>query len=105
MPLLLAVLAHVLPRAALVAWYVSGDALSRAFHTEVFPLLGLGVAPCSTLAYALGPGRGQGDRGGFAVLFLLAIAADVATWIGSEVLRHRPRPPHSPGHGDPTDAA
>ncbi len=57
---LVAILALFSPRLALIALWLFGDLLSRAFDSWWIPLLGFFLLPWTTLAYAvmwtLGPG-------------------------------------------------
>lgn len=52
MPCLVALLALISPRLALVAVFLFSNLLSRAFESWVLPLLGFFLLPWTTLAYA-----------------------------------------------------
>jgi hypothetical protein len=50
---LVALLALISPRLALIALWLFGDLLSRAFDSWLVPLLGFFLLPWTTLAYAV----------------------------------------------------
>jgi hypothetical protein len=49
---LVALFALISPRLALIALWIFGDLLSRAFSSWLLPLIGFFVAPWTTLTYA-----------------------------------------------------
>jgi hypothetical protein len=79
---LLALLALLSPRLALVALWLFGDLLSRAFDSWVVPLLGFFLLPWTTLAYAVmwSSGRGVNDFEWF--LVIVAFLADIGAYGG-----------------------
>jgi hypothetical protein len=79
-PCLLALLALISPRVALVALWLFGNLLSRAFDSWFIPLVGFFVLPWTTLAYAVmwSSNRGVNDFEWF--LVILAFLADLASY-------------------------
>ena len=53
MPCLAVALALISPRLALVAMWLFGDVLGRAFDSRLLPLIGFFILPWTTLAYAV----------------------------------------------------
>jgi hypothetical protein len=77
---LLALLALFSPRLALVALWLFGDLLGRAFESWLVPLIGFFVLPWTTLAYAVmwSSDRGVNDFEWF--LVVVAFLVDVGAW-------------------------
>jgi hypothetical protein len=86
---LLALLALVSPRLALLALWLFSDVLGRAFDSWVVPVLGFFLLPWTTLAYAAFWDWGAGHRvTGFEWFFVvLAFAADLASYFEGRRLR------------------
>jgi hypothetical protein len=81
MPCLLALLALISPRLALLAVWIFTDLLGRAFDTWILPVLGFFLLPWTTLAYVAfwdwGAGR---EVTGFEWFFVvLAFVVDLAS--------------------------
>jgi hypothetical protein len=81
MPCLIALLALISPRLALIAVWLLTDLLGRAFDGWVLPVLGWILLPWTTLAYAAfwdwGPGTGVE---GFEIFFvILAFVVDLSS--------------------------
>lgn len=73
--LVLAVLA--IPRTIMVVLWLTGDYLSTAFGTWVWPLLGFFFLPTTTLAYAVAQNRYDGVRGIGLLLVVLGALVDL----------------------------
>jgi CDP-diglyceride synthetase len=87
---LLALLALLSPRLALVALWVFGDLLSRAFDSWLVPLLGFFLLPWTTLAYAVMWSSGNRVHGFEWFLVILAFGADIGAYDrGRRVRRNR----------------
>jgi hypothetical protein len=82
-------LAFFSPRLALVALWLFGNLLSRAFESRVIPLLGFFLLPWTTLAYAAFWDWGPGHRVSGAEWFfvILAFLADLGSY--AEARRRR----------------
>jgi hypothetical protein len=82
-PCLLALLALISPRLALVALFLFSDMLDRAYEGWLLPLAGFFLLPWTTFAYAV-----MWDIGGRGVdglewfLVALAFLADLASYAG-----------------------
>jgi hypothetical protein len=89
MPCLLALLALVSPRLAIVALWIFSDVLSRAFSSWVIPFFGFFLLPWTTLAYAAfwdwGPGHHVAGFEWF--LVILAFVIDVSSYAGGRAAR------------------
>jgi hypothetical protein len=85
MPCLVALLALISPRLALIAVWLFTDLLSRAFDSWVLPVLGFFLLPWTTLTYAAFWDWGPGLRvEGFEwFLVVLAFVVDLASFAGS----------------------
>jgi CDP-diglyceride synthetase len=79
---LLALLALFSPRLALVALWLFGDLLSRAFDSWLVPLLGFFLLPWTTLAYAAMWSSGDRVNGFEWFLVILAFGADIGAYGG-----------------------
>lgn len=85
MPCLLALLALISPRLAILAVWLFTDLLSRAFDSWILPVLGFFLLPWTTLAYAAFWDWGPGLRvEGFEwVAIGLAVVLDVGALSGA----------------------
>jgi hypothetical protein len=85
---LVALLALISPRLALIALWLFSDLVSAAFQSWLIPLIGFFVLPWTTLAYAgmwaLGP---TGVSGVEWFLVILAFVVDLGSYLGG----HRAR--------------
>jgi hypothetical protein len=78
---LVALLALISPRLALVAVWLGTDILHRAFDGVLLPLLGFFLLPWTTLAYALLWDYGTNEVAGFEIaIVVLAFVADLASF-------------------------
>ena len=68
------------PRFAIIAMWLFGDRVDAAFGSAFWPLLGLLVAPWTTLMYLLAWSPGGGVSGGERVIVGLGVVLDVATY-------------------------
>jgi hypothetical protein len=87
---LLALVALISARLALVLLWLFSDVLSRAFDSWIVPFLGFFLLPWTTLAYAAfwdwGPGR---EVTGFEWFFVvLAFLIDLSSWAGGRRARY-----------------
>jgi hypothetical protein len=88
MPCLIALLALLSPRFALVAVWLFSDMLSRAFDSWLLPLIGFFLLPWTTLAYAVMWDTGTRDVNGFEwFIVALAFLADLASYAGGRSYR------------------
>jgi hypothetical protein len=88
MPCLIALLALLSPRLALVAVWLFSDILSRAFDSWLLPLIGFFLLPWTTLAYAVMWDTGTRDVNGFEwFIVVLAFLADLASYVGGRSYR------------------
>ena len=83
MPCLIALLALISPRLALVFVAIFSDMLSRAYDSWLLPLIGFFLLPWTTLAYAVMWDPGTRDVNGFEwFIVILAFVADIASYAG-----------------------
>jgi len=76
-------LALISPRLALIALWLFGDLLSRAFEGWVLPLLGFFLLPWTTLAYAGMWANGRDAVTGFEwFIVVLAFLVDAGAFAG-----------------------
>jgi hypothetical protein len=88
MPCLIALLALLSPRLAIVFTAIFSDMLSRAFDSWLLPLIGFFLLPWTTLAYAVMWDIGTRDVNGFEwFIVVLAFLADIASWAGGRSYR------------------
>jgi hypothetical protein len=79
---LVILLALISPRLALIALWLFGDLLSRAFDSWLLPLIGFFVLPWTTLAYA-GLWSSSNDVTGLEwLLVILAFLVDLGAFAG-----------------------
>ncbi|HLL86715.1 MAG TPA: hypothetical protein VK387_05350 [Thermoleophilaceae bacterium] len=86
---LVAVLALISPRLALVVLWLFSDLLSAAFQSWLIPLIGFFVLPWTTLAYAgmWALGRGSAVTGFEWFLVVLAFVVDLGSYLGGRRAR------------------
>jgi hypothetical protein len=88
MPCLIALLALLSPRLAIVFIAIFSDMLSRAFDSWLLPLIGFFLLPWTTLAYAVMWDTGTRDVNGFEwFIVVLAFLADIASYAGGRSYR------------------
>jgi hypothetical protein len=87
-PCLLALVALISPRLALILVWLFSDLLSRAFDSWVLPLLGFFVLPWTTLAYAAFWDSGRTVSGFEWFFVVLAFVIDLGAYAGGR--RSRP---------------
>lgn len=75
------------PRIAIVAIWLFGDRVDHAFGSWVWPLLGVLVAPWTTLAYLVVWSPVGGVSGWEWILVGLGVALDVASYVAKPVQR------------------
>ena len=82
MACLLALVALISPRLAIVALWLFSDLLSRAFDSWILPVLGFFLLPWTTLTYvAFGEGgAGQPVTGAEWVAIGVAVLLDIGSW-------------------------
>jgi hypothetical protein len=68
------------PRFAIVGMWLFGDRVDAAFGSALWPLLGLFLAPWTTLMYLLVWSRVGGVSGGEWVIVGLGVVLDLATY-------------------------
>ena len=68
------------PRFAIIAMWLFGDRVDAAFDSWLWPLLGLFVAPWTTLMYLLTWSAVGGVSGGDWIFVGLGVALDIATY-------------------------
>jgi hypothetical protein len=68
------------PRFAIVAMWLFGSRVDDAFSTWLWPLLGLLLAPWTTLMYLLAWSRPDGVTGAEWILVGIGVALDLATY-------------------------
>ena len=80
---LVVLFALISARLALVWIWLAGDLLSRAFESNIVPLLGFFLLPWTTLAYAVMWDVGSNGVHGFEVFFVvLAFLTDIGAFAG-----------------------
>lgn len=90
MPCLLIVIGLFVPRVVLAFLWLLTDYLSRAYETQLWPLLGFLFLPYTTLAYAIAINQGGGVNGIWMVLFVLGVLLDFGV-IGGTARSRRAR--------------
>jgi hypothetical protein len=82
-PCLLALLALISPRLAIVALWLFSNMLDRAYEGWLLPVLGFFLLPWTTLAYAVMWDAGSRTVDGFEwFIVILAFVADLASYAG-----------------------
>ncbi|HEU0025152.1 MAG TPA: hypothetical protein VFQ12_10990 [Thermoleophilaceae bacterium] len=85
MACVVALLALISPRLALVFVWLFSDLLSRSFDSWFLPLLGFFVLPWTTLAYAVMWSTGTNDVTGFEWFIVgLAFVLDLGSYVGGQ---------------------
>jgi hypothetical protein len=80
---LLALLALISPRLALVVVWLFSNLLSRAFDSWILPLLGFFLLPWTTLAYAVMWTAGTNEVNGFEwFIVIVAFIVDLGSYGG-----------------------
>ena len=88
MPCLVALLAFISPRLALIAVWLGSDWLSRSFDGVLLPLIGFFMLPWTTLAWAGMWAYGTNEVAGFEwAVVVVAFLADIGAVGGSRGLR------------------
>lgn len=88
MPCLVAVLALISPRLALVAVWLFSNMLSRAFDSWFLPVIGFFLVPWTTLAYTVMWDVGTHEVRGFEwFIVVLAFMVDLGSYGGSRRAR------------------
>ncbi len=75
-----ALLAVISPRLALIALWLFGDLLGRAFESWIVPFLGFFLLPWTTLAYAVMWASSDGVRGFEWFIVIFAFFIDLGSW-------------------------
>ena len=75
-----ALLALFSPRLALIALWLFGDLLSRAFDSWLVPLIGFFLLPWTTLAYAVMWSSSRGVEGFEWFIVILGFAFDLGSY-------------------------
>jgi hypothetical protein len=82
---LVALLALISPRLALVAIWLFSDLLSRAFDSWILPLLGFILLPWTTLGYAIMWSFGSNRVSGFEwFIIVLAFLVDLGSYANGQ---------------------
>jgi hypothetical protein len=77
MPCLVALLALIAPRLAIILVVLFSDYIGRAYETVIWPLLGFRFMPLTTLAYAWAINTGGSVSGGYLLVVILAVLMDL----------------------------
>jgi hypothetical protein len=77
MPCLVALIALIFPRLAIILVVILSDFLGNAYKTVLWPLLGFFFVPLTTLAYAFAINRNGSVSGCYLVLVVLAVMIDL----------------------------
>ena len=84
MPCLLALLALISPRLAIVAIWLFSNLLDRAFEEWIVPFIGFFILPWTTLAYAVMWSSGSNQVDGFEWFIVgFAFVADISSYAAS----------------------
>ena len=75
------------PRFAIIAMWLFGNRVDAAFGSALWPLLGLFLAPWTTLMYLLAWSPVGGVSGGEWIIVGLGVALDVGTYAARPVQR------------------
>jgi hypothetical protein len=87
-PCLVALLALISPRLAILATWLLSNVLERAYDDWILPVLGFFLLPWTTLAYAWMWDAGTGEVQGFEWFVVgLAFVFDLSTFFGSRRAR------------------
>jgi hypothetical protein len=88
MPCLVALLALIAPRIAIILVVIFSDYIGRAYETVIWPLLGFFFMPLTTLAYAWAINTNGSASGGYLFVVILAALVDLGL-IGGGARSHR----------------
>ncbi len=89
MACLVALLALISPRLAIVVIWIFSDLLSRAFDSWIVPFLGFFLLPWTTLAYAVMWESGTDRVSGFEwFIVILAFVIDLASYVRVRSVRY-----------------
>jgi hypothetical protein len=83
MPCLLALIALLAPRLAIVLLVLFGDYIGRAYQTTIWPLLGFFFMPYTTIVYAWAKNTNGSVDGGYLVVVVIAVLVDLGVIGGS----------------------
>jgi len=87
-PCLVALLALISPRLAIIALWLFSDILSRSMDSWLLPLIGFFILPWTTVAYAVMWDVGTRDVTGFEWFVVgLAFLADLGSYVGGRRAR------------------
>lgn len=87
---LIAIVASLVPRLAMIGILLFTGWFGRAYATMIWPLLGFFCMPYTTLAYmAAMLNNNHQLSGGWLALFMFAIVVDAGHWGGSAKCRKR----------------
>jgi hypothetical protein len=88
-PCLVALLALISPRLAIIAIWIFSDLLGRAFDSWIVPVLGFFLLPWTTLAYAVMWGAGTDEVSGFEwFIVILAFVIDLGSYVRMRSARY-----------------
>jgi hypothetical protein len=88
MPCVVALIALIFPRLAILLVVIFSDFIGNAYKTVLWPLLGFFFVPLTTLAYAFAINRNGSVSGGYLVLVVLAVLIDLGL-LGASRRRRR----------------
>jgi hypothetical protein len=77
MPCVVALLALIAPRLAIILVVIFSDYIGRAYDTVIWPLLGFFFMPLTMLAYAWAINTNGSVSGGYVVAMILAVLIDL----------------------------
>lgn len=86
-----AVIALIAPRVALLAVWILTTYIRTAYHTLLWPILGLIFMPLTTLAYAYAINRNGQVTGLYFAVTIIAALIDLASWGGGYSRQRRSR--------------
>jgi hypothetical protein len=90
MPCLVALLALISPRLAIIALALFSNIIDRAYDSWLLPLLGFFLLPWTTLAYAVMWDTGTRTVDGFEwFIVIVAFLFDIASLTGGAAMRRR----------------
>jgi hypothetical protein len=90
-----ALLGLAAPRVALVIIWLFSNALRSAFDSWLLPLVGFVLMPYTTLAYVGAHAYRGGVSGGWLIVLVLAVIADLGAWGNSGRSHARYRTTHT----------
>ena len=89
MPCLLILIGLFVPRVVLAFLWLLTNYLSRAFETQLWPLVGFLFLPYTTLAYAIAINQGGGVNGIWMVFVIVGVLLDFGILGGTARSRRR----------------